>query len=53
MKYNFIYDSTTNWNNLNSKFISQYQVVTFSDSRPDDPAQRKAFRIYMKKVPHG
>lgn len=24
-KYNFIYDSTNNWNNLNSKFLSRYR----------------------------
>ncbi|MEO6894286.1 MAG: ThuA domain-containing protein [Ginsengibacter sp.] len=47
-KYNFIYDSTNDWNNLNSKFLSQYQTVIFLDTRPDDPVQRKAFQQYMK-----
>ena len=45
----FTYDSTNNWNNLNEKFLSQYQVVIFLDTRPDSPAQRKAFEEYMKK----
>jgi len=43
----FTYDSTNNWNNLNAKFLSQYQVVIFLDTRPDDSAQRKAFEEYM------
>jgi uncharacterized protein len=45
----FTYDSTNNWENLNTKFLSQYQVVIFLDTRPEDPAQRKAFEEYMKK----
>ncbi len=44
----FTYDSTNNWNNLNEKFLSQYQVVIFLDTRPDSPAQRKAFEEYMR-----
>lgn len=47
-KYNFIYDSTSNWNNLNTNFLSQYQVVIFLDTRPDDSTQRKAFQKYME-----
>jgi hypothetical protein len=45
----FTYDSTNNWGNLNAKFLSQYQVVIFLDTRPEDPAQRKAFEVYMKQ----
>jgi uncharacterized protein len=44
----FTYDSTNNWNNLNAKFLSGYQVVIFLDTRPEDSAQRKAFEEYMK-----
>ena len=47
-KYNFAYDSTKNWNNLNPEFLSHYQVVIFLDTRPDVPAQREAFEKYMK-----
>lgn len=47
-KYQFAYDSTSNWSNLNAAFLSQYQVVLFLDTRPEDPAQRKAFETYMK-----
>jgi uncharacterized protein len=47
-KYNFIYDSTTNWSDLNEAFLSHYQVVVFLDTRPEDPLQRKAFEQYME-----
>jgi uncharacterized protein len=47
-KYNFIYDSTNNWNNLNEEFLSHYQVVLFLDTRPDSLPQREAFRKYME-----
>src|SRR5918993_1319646 len=33
--YNFSYDSTHNWSNLNDQFLSQYQVVIFLDTRPE------------------
>lgn len=47
-KYHFTYDSTNNWNNLNSTFLSHYQVVIFLDTRPDDSIQRAAFQKYME-----
>jgi hypothetical protein len=46
--YNFIYDSTNNWNNMNTRFLAKYQVVIFLDTRPDSSAQRVAFREYME-----
>ena len=48
-KYNFLYDSTNDWNNLNTSFLARYQVVLFLDTRPDTPAQREAFREYMER----
>lgn len=45
---NFEYDSTNDWNNLNSKFLSGYQVVIFLDTRPDSLPQRIAFENYME-----
>lgn len=45
---NFTYDSTSNWKNLNAAFLKDYQVVLFLDTRPEDPAQRAAFRTYME-----
>jgi hypothetical protein len=47
-KYNFTYDSTNNWNNMNPTFLAKYQVVLFLDTRPDQPEQRAAFEQYMK-----
>ncbi len=44
----FVYDSTDNWNNLNAKFLANYQVVLFLDTRPETQEQRKAFEKYMK-----
>ncbi len=46
-RYNFLYDSTNNWSNLNDSFLSRYQVVLFLDTRPEDSAQREAFKKYM------
>jgi hypothetical protein len=47
-KYNFQYDSTNNWTNMNDEFLSRYQVVIFLDTRPDSADQRKAFEKYME-----
>lgn len=46
-KYHFTYDSTNNWDNLNVAFLAKYQVVLFLDTRPEEMAQREAFRKYM------
>jgi len=48
-QYHFSYDSTDNWDNLNTHFLSRYQVVIFLDARPDKPGQRKAFQEFMEK----
>jgi hypothetical protein len=47
-KYKFTYDSTSNWTNLNAEYLSHYQVVIFLDTRPEELAQRAAFRQYME-----
>lgn len=47
-EHHFMYDSTSDWANLNDKFLSGYQVVIFLDTRPETPEQRKAFERYMK-----
>jgi hypothetical protein len=47
-KYNFIYDSTINWNDLSTCFLADYKVVIFLDGRPDSSYQRAAFRKYME-----
>jgi uncharacterized protein len=46
--HNFRYQSTTDWTRLNADSLRRYQVVVFLDTRPDDRAQRDAFRQYME-----
>jgi uncharacterized protein len=48
-KNGFAYESTNNWNNLNTRFLSSYTVVLFLDTRPETPEQRKAFQQYMEE----
>src|SRR5262245_42482440 len=43
----FSYEATTDWQRLNAESLAQYQVVLFLDTRPEDPAQREAFKKYM------
>ncbi len=43
----FSYDSTNDWTNLNAEFLSQYKVIIFLDTRPEDSLQRAAFETYM------
>ena len=45
----FTYRATTNWAELNEQVLSQYQVVVFLDTRPEEPRQREAFQRYMEK----
>jgi hypothetical protein len=47
-EFNFTYDSTGDWRNLNVQFLSLYDVVLFFDTRPEDAEQRKQFEEYMK-----
>jgi uncharacterized protein len=47
-KNHFSYDSTNDWSRLNADVLSQYQVVVFLDTRPDDSLQRLAFEKYMR-----
>ncbi len=44
----FFFESTTNWDNLNPKFLAKCQLVLFLDTRPEAPAQREAFQKYME-----
>lgn len=45
---NFIYRTTNDWNRLNPDTLANYQIVFFLDTRPEAPAQRKAFQDYME-----
>jgi uncharacterized protein len=47
-KNSFTYESTSDWTKLNAEVLSAYQVVLFLDTRPDEAAQREAFRKYME-----
>lgn len=47
-QYNFSYQATNNWDNLNASFLSNYQVVLFLDDMPYSSAQRAAFQTYMQ-----
>jgi type 1 glutamine amidotransferase len=46
-KRNFILDTTSNWQNLNTGFLKNYQVVLWLNDSPQNPAQRSAFESYM------
>ena len=46
--HHFTYEATTDWSKLNPDFLRKYQVVLFLDTRPEEPAQRDAFRKYME-----
>ncbi|HMQ60433.1 MAG TPA: ThuA domain-containing protein [Flavilitoribacter sp.] len=46
-KHHFVFDTTSDWHNLNPAFLVNYQVVIFLDTRPEAPEQRKAFQQYM------
>ena len=48
-KYNFSFDTTSDWHNLNAEFLAKYEVVVFLDTRPEEPAQRAAFQAYMER----
>ncbi|MDB5105415.1 MAG: hypothetical protein JWP91_3104 [Fibrobacteres bacterium] len=43
----FQYDSTKNWSDCNPAKLAQYKLVMFLDNRPDQQAQRDAFKAYM------
>jgi len=45
----FTYQATTDWTRLSAAELSRVQVVLFLDTRPEDPAEREAFRHYMER----
>lgn len=48
-EHQFAFEATSNWDNLNLKFLAPYQVVLFLDTRPESPKQREAFQAYMEQ----
>jgi hypothetical protein len=47
-EHGFAYEATTNWSRLDAGCLANHQVVLFLDSRPADPAPRRAFQQYME-----
>src|SRR5690349_19240138 len=47
-KFHFSYDSTDDWNKLDSPVLAHYDVVIFLDTRPDSNNQRTEFKQYMQ-----
>jgi len=45
---NFGFTATNDRNNMNSDFLSAYQLVIFLDTRPELAKQRGAFKNYME-----
>lgn len=48
-KYHFVFDTTSDWRNLNDSFLARVDVVIFLDTRPEDASQRAAFQRYMDR----
>ncbi len=46
--HHFIYDTTSNWNNMNAATLSRYAILLFLDTRPEAPELRQASETYMK-----
>jgi len=46
-KKHFTLDTTSNWQNLNTAFLKNYQLVLWLNDSPQNPAQRSAFENYM------
>ncbi|ATL48016.1 hypothetical protein COR50_13040 [Chitinophaga caeni] len=44
----FIYDTTSNWDLLDTAVLKNYQAVFFLDYRPNTAKQRAAFEYYME-----
>ena len=47
-QYHFSFDTTSDWHRLSDAFLSEYDVVVFLDTRPEDPGERAAFQAYME-----
>src|ERR1700739_63647 len=44
----FDFKTTSSWNDMTPRVLSQYQVVMWLDDRPSTPAERLAFQNYME-----
>lgn len=43
----FIYDSTTNWGDLNATKLANYKVIMFLDNLPGNGSQQTALQTYV------
>jgi type 1 glutamine amidotransferase len=43
----FVFDTTSNWGNMNGDFLKKYQVVLWLNDFPKTASQRTAFETYM------
>jgi hypothetical protein len=48
-RHGFAFDTTSDWSRMTDSVLARYQVVVFLDTRPEDPAQRAAFRRWMER----
>ncbi|PST81565.1 ThuA domain-containing protein [Pedobacter yulinensis] len=48
-KYGFSYRATNDWSMLHPDTLRNYGLVMFLDTRPEEAAQRAAFRDYMER----
>lgn len=46
-KDKFVFDTTTDWHNLNETYLKNYQLVLWLNGSPSNPEQRRAFEKYM------
>src|SRR5690606_31739765 len=47
-KEGFDFLATADWQALSTENLADIQLLVFLDTRPEDPAQRKAFQTYME-----
>jgi type 1 glutamine amidotransferase len=45
----FVFDTTTDWSNLNPTHLANYQVILWLDDLPHTEEQKAAFQNYMEK----
>lgn len=48
-KNGFSFEATSNWDNMNDEFLSDYQVIIFLDTRPEKPEHRAAFQRFIER----
>ena len=48
LRHDFVFDTTSHWENMEDEFLKRYQVIIFLDTRPEQTSQRSAFQKYME-----